>query len=399
MEPRRGPGAAQKRAGYAVVTSWADAAISVVIPTKNAGAEFSHTLAALRRQPRSLEIVVVDSGSSDGTPDLAREHGARVVSIAPESFNHGETRNFGIRQSRGQFCIMLVQDAVPQGDSWLEEMLSPFADEGVVGVTARQVPRPDSDPFSRWQCDYRNRFLGEAARVQELESWKHFEALGSQERLRLASFDNVFSVLRRDFWEQCPFRALSFAEDLDWGLRAIAAGRRLVYKPSVCVMHSHTRPAVYHLRRSYVSGRIVPQILHLPPVETSARNDEEFLGAIGFLCREVRAILSEGGDWSEFSRSYSASSLLESLLVAFERTEVRLEYHLNDVRENFYGILEQLLGPDLTRLPRLEAGSIVVMALAEAVGAFAAAYHNWCEARHCVSDGMCRLAGMLSKGV
>lgn len=342
----------------------------------------------------------MDSGSSDGTPDLAREHGARVISIAPESFNHGETRNFGIRQSGGEFCVMLVQDAVPLGDSWLEEMLSPFADERVVGVTARQVPRPDGDSVARWQCEYRNRFLGEDARVQELESWEHFETLGFQERLRLASFDNVFSTLRRDFWEQCPFRAMSFAEDLDWGVRAISAGRRLVYKPSVCVVHSHTRPAAYHLRRSYVSGRIVPRILHLPPVQTGARTDEEFLGLIGFLCGEARAILAEDGDWTEFFRSYDVvPSLLESLLIAADRTAIRPSYQMNAARENFYFILEQLLSPDFASVPRAEAASIVVKALAEAVGAYAAEFHNWCEAQHCASDGMRRLDAVLSKGV
>jgi rhamnosyltransferase len=382
------------------VTAWADASISVVIPTKNAGAEFGGTLVALRRQPRSLDIVVVDSGSSDETLDLARGHGARVISIAPESFNHGDTRNLGIRQSTGQFCIMLVQDAVPLGESWLEEMLSPFSDERVVGVTARQVPRPDCDSMARWQCDYRNRFLGEEERVQELETWEHFLTLGFQERLRLASFDNVFSVLRRSFWEQYPFRNLSFAEDLDWGVRAIAAGRRLAYKPSVCVMHSHTRPAAYHLRRSYVSGRTVPQILRLAPVQTSARNDREFLGLIGFLCGETRAILSAERDGSEFSRSYTvAQSLPESLLAALGRREIPPPYQQNEVRENFYFVLEQLLGLKFTDVPRAEASSVVVKALAEATGAFAAAYHNWCEAEGRVSDGMRRLSAALSKGV
>jgi hypothetical protein len=72
---------------------------------------------------------------------------------------------------------------------------------------------------------------------------------------------------------------------------------------------------------------------------------------------------------------------------------------MNEARENFYFVLEQLLGPDSASVPRAEAGSIVVKALAEAVGAYAAAYHNWCEARRCVSDGMRSLAAELSKGV
>lgn len=380
------------------MTFWADATISVVIPTKNAGPEFSQTLAALRSQPRLLEIVVVDSGSSDGTPDLAREQGARVVSIAPESFNHGETRNFGIRQTRGQFCLMLVQDAVPQGDSWLEEMLSPFADERVAGVTARQVPRPDSDRFARWQCDYRDRFLGTELRVQELESWGQFETLDYQERLRLAVFDNVCSVLRRGIWDQCPFRAMPFAEDLDWGLRAIGAGQRLVYKPSVCVMHSHARPAAYHLRRSYVSARTMPRILRLPPAETRARNDKEFLCAVGFLCGEARAMLSEEGDWAGFYKAYDvAPSLLGSLLAA--AGTIGPSYHLNEARENFYYILEDVLGSEFTTVGRAESDPVVVKVLAEVVGSYAAAYHNWREAQHGVSDGMRRLAAVLSKGV
>ena len=102
------------------------ATISIIIPTKNAGLEFRKTLEAIRGQTREAEVVVVDSGSSDGTVDLARQFRARTISIPPESFNHGETRNFGIRNSTGQFCVMLVQDAIPVGETWLEELISPF---------------------------------------------------------------------------------------------------------------------------------------------------------------------------------------------------------------------------------------------------------------------------------
>jgi hypothetical protein len=72
---------------------------------------------------------------------------------------------------------------------------------------------------------------------------------------------------------------------------------------------------------------------------------------------------------------------------------------MNEARENFYFVLEQLLGPDFASMPRANAGSIIVKALAEAVGAYAAAYHNWCEARQCVSGGMRRLDRALSRGV
>src|SRR5689334_11328597 len=106
--------------------------VSIVIPKKNAGAEFRKILAAIRRQTRTSEIVVVDSGSSDGTVEVAREFGAIVKSIPPESFNHGETRNDGIREAAGSLCVMLVQDAVPVGEDWLENLLSPLSDDRVV---------------------------------------------------------------------------------------------------------------------------------------------------------------------------------------------------------------------------------------------------------------------------
>jgi rhamnosyltransferase len=101
------------------------ATISIIIPIKNAGAEFRDTLVAIRKQTRDYEVIVVDSGSSDDTLDLALQFGARTFSIAPESFNHGETRNLGIRHATGQVCIMLVQDAVPIGETWLETLLAP----------------------------------------------------------------------------------------------------------------------------------------------------------------------------------------------------------------------------------------------------------------------------------
>ena len=262
-------------------------AISIVIPTKNAGPKFGGTLEAIRGQTRKSEIVIVDSGSSDGTLELAGRFGARTVSIPAESYNHGETRNLGIRHANGQLCVMLVQDAFPVGQTWLEDLIQPFTDERVVGVTGRQIPQPDSDPVGRWHVENCNRFLGTEVRVQEMESWSCFLTLSFQERLRLASFDNVCSALRRDFWQKSPFHAVSFAEDLDWGVRALAAGWRLVYDPSVRVVHSHNRSAAYHLRRSYISGRVVLKLLHIASADAGIRKDEDFLALLGLLCGEV----------------------------------------------------------------------------------------------------------------
>lgn len=377
------------------------ATISIIIPTKNAGAEFRDTLVAIRKQTRESEVIVVDSGSSDDTLDLALQFGARTFSIAPESFNHGETRNLGIRHATGQVCIMLVQDAVPIGETWLETLTAPFSDKQVVGVTGRHVARPDSDLVGRWQVEYQSEFLGEKMLVQHMESWDTFLTLSFQERLRLVSFDNVCSALRRDFWEKCPFYPLPFAEDLDWGVRAMAAGYRLVYDPSVRVVHSHTRPPAYHLRRSYISGRVVPKLLHVPPSDPGIRNDDELFALLGFLCGEVRTMLVEQvTDWRKFSGSCTVESRLwESFSSAVGFRLPPPSYKLNAMRGSFYYILE-CLEKLQERYPEGPAlSSVVVNALGEAAGSFAASYYNWCEAQEVLSERIKRLDKTLAKGV
>jgi rhamnosyltransferase len=377
------------------------ATISIIIPTKNAGAEFRDTLVAIRKQTRDSEIVVVDSGSSDDTLDLAHQFGAQTISIPPESFNHGETRNLGIRHGTGQVCVMLVQDAVPIGETWLETLIAPFSDENVVGVTGRHVPRPDSDLLGRWQVEYQNEFLGENIRVQRMESWDAFLTLSFEERLRLVSFDNVCSALRRDFWETCPFRPLPFAEDLDWGVRALSAGHRLVYDPAIRVIHSHTRPAAYHMRRSYISGRVVPKLLHLSSTNPGVRNDEELFALLGFLCGEVRTMVKEQvTDWRSFSESCEPESgLWTTLSLAVGRRAPPPSYKWNPLRASYYHIL-QCLETMRDRQPGgLPLASVFVSALGEAAGSFVAAYYNWCDAEGVLTEEMKRLDKTLAQGV
>jgi len=77
-------------------------------------------------------------------------------------------------------------------------------------------------------------------------------------------------------------------------MRAITAGKKLVYKPSVRVVHSHNRPAAYHMRRSYISWRTVPKLLHAAAPDTGMRCDAEFLSILGTLCGVVQGMLMLG---------------------------------------------------------------------------------------------------------
>ena len=88
---------------------------SVLIPVKNGGSLLAEVLDAVLAQqtPWPFEVLVIDSGSSDGSVEIARSRGVDVTTIPPQEFSHGGTRNLLARRSRGEFLVFLTQDAKP----------------------------------------------------------------------------------------------------------------------------------------------------------------------------------------------------------------------------------------------------------------------------------------------
>jgi rhamnosyltransferase len=237
--------------------------VSIIIPTYNAGPGFEKILGAIsgQRSDFTYEVLVVDSGSSDGTPDLAREYGARILSVPKSEFNHGGTRNRGISEARGEFVAMIVQDAVPADESWLQGLVENLAnDERVAGAYSRQIPREDCNPFTRYALE--NHFTNlPQRREQAIEDVARYEALPTPRKLQLVTFDDVSSCLRRSVWEKHPFRQLSFGEDIEWSERVMKEGYRIVYDPRSAVIHSHNRSSLYEMKRAYVAHKLLGELL------------------------------------------------------------------------------------------------------------------------------------------
>ena len=244
-----------------------------MIPTFQAGSGFDGLLGRLFSQKTDFgyEVLVVDSGSTDGTVELARRHGASVHRIAPGEFDHGATRNLGASLSAGRYVVFLVQDALPIDDNWLAAMVENLeADETVAGVYGRQIPRPDSGPLTRalmrdWPTSARER------REQFAGGPESYAAMPPATRRSLAVFDNVSSCVRRSVWEHIPFEKTRFGEDLRWGKAAVEAGHKLVYEPHSAVLHSHERGALYDLKRHYVDGLILQELFGLTPTPNLPR--------------------------------------------------------------------------------------------------------------------------------
>ena len=236
--------------------------VSVVIPTFNAGPGFEELLRKLDEQEGDFEreVVVVDSGSTDGTAELAGRYGAAVHHIPKAGFNHGATRDLGISLSGGEFVALIVQDAVPLDERWLATMVENLIRDGLVAaVYGRHVPRPDASVLTRALVN-NLAVAGLERREQEIQDPAQYRALPPTRRRRVASFDNVSSCLRRRVWEEFPFGRADFAEDLRWGKKVIEAGYKIVYEPRSVVVHSHERGALYDLRRYYVDQLVLDEL-------------------------------------------------------------------------------------------------------------------------------------------
>ena len=117
---------------------------SVVIPTRNGAATLPALLDALRAQRTigTLEIIAVDSGSTDGTIELLQPQVHSLIRISPREFDHGLTRNLAVARARGEFVVLLVQDALPVGNMFLESLAAPLARDAKVAGTFRAAAAP-----------------------------------------------------------------------------------------------------------------------------------------------------------------------------------------------------------------------------------------------------------------
>jgi rhamnosyltransferase len=222
--------------------------ISIVIPVKDGGADLLRCLDAIAKQQldQEVEVLVIDSGSSDGSIELARSRHARVHEIPPSEFAHGRTRNLGAELTRGDILVFTSQDAYAANDRWLANLVRSLRQQGTVGgAYGRQLPHTDATPPERYFLDF---LYGPERRVQCLHD--HSEPSFEQ-----TLFSNANSAIPRAIWREFPFNDdLIMSEDQEWSRRVLRAGLEVVYEPDAAVHHSHRYTVAGAFRRFFDSG-------------------------------------------------------------------------------------------------------------------------------------------------
>ncbi|MGE5620444.1 MAG: glycosyltransferase family 2 protein [Sphingomonadaceae bacterium] len=208
--------------------------VSVVIRAKNEATYIGETLAAVQGQRyRDYEVIVVDSGSTDRTPEIATEYGAELIPIDPKEFTYGRALNLGIAHSSGELLVSLSAHATPETDQWLGNLVSGFRHKGVAGVYGRHIPRDNASFFELLGM----RLSGVTAKEPRYQTSS-------------ARFSNANGAVRRDLWEMLPFdETLPGAEDIYWAREMQRLGYAIVFEPKAAVFHSHGEPLPRLIRR------------------------------------------------------------------------------------------------------------------------------------------------------
>jgi rhamnosyltransferase len=227
--------------------------ISVVIPVKNGAVWLDDCLKGIMDQTLwpGTEIIVLDSGSTDGTIELLKKYPVRVIDIDPETFNHGLTRQEAVRHCRGEYIVMTVQDARAFDRNWLTHLLDGFsAAANVAGVCGQQVVPHERD---KNPVDWFRPYSKPGMTLYRFDKPADFDRLSPEEKKNCCGWDDVTAMYRKKILQAVPFRKISYGEDAVWAKDALRAGYTIVYNSAARVYHYHQEDFDFSFRRTLTS--------------------------------------------------------------------------------------------------------------------------------------------------
>ncbi len=216
--------------------------ISVIIPTLNAEKELPGLLSAIKSQkPSPYEIIVIDSGSEDKTKEICRSFNTvRLIEIQRSEFDHGRTRDFGLRSSHGDVVVFLTQDALPIGEEFLLNLVSPLSDGLVAVSTGRQIPKENASKMEK------------LVRTFNYPEESHVRSKEDLQNMGIKTFfsSDVCAAYNREIYLSLggfEYPVLT-NEDMFYAAKAINSGYKIAYAANAQVFHSHD----YSLREQYI---------------------------------------------------------------------------------------------------------------------------------------------------
>lgn len=199
--------------------------VSLIVRALNEAAHIGRLLDGVAQQTvQDSEVILVDSGSTDATVAIARQHGAHVVHIDPDDFSFGRSLNAGCGAASGNTLVIASAHVYPVYKDWLEKLIAPL-DDPRIALTYGMQRGDDTTHFSEHQIFRR---------------WFPEEPNPDQDH---PFCNNANAAVRRALWAEMPYdEDLTGLEDIDWAKRAQARGYKIAYVPEAVIIHVHDEP-------------------------------------------------------------------------------------------------------------------------------------------------------------
>lgn len=272
--------------------------ISVVIPVKDEAKKIRACIEGILSQTIPVqEIIVVDSGSTDGTLDILKEYDkVRIIEIPGSEFNHGLTRNLGVQHAKGEYVLLTVGDARAYDEKWVENLLNGFVSDSVVAVCGSQVVPHEKDKNpAQWF-----RPVSQPKVTTHSYTQDQYKALTPAEKKNACSWDDVTAMYKKEVLLEIPFQQTTYAEDALWARDALLAGYTIAYNPGARVYHYHLENAEFSFKRNYT---VLYHMYKFFGVKYNVHNYKimDYLRLVNLLRKAEKLSLSDKVKWFKYN--------------------------------------------------------------------------------------------------
>jgi len=207
---------------------------SLIIRAFNEAQHIERLLVGITQQTiKDIDIILVDSGSTDDTIAIASKYPLKIVKIKPEEFTFGRSLNRGIAEAHGEFIVIASAHVYPIYPDWLEKLLAPFSDSKIALTYGKQRGNATSK-FSEKQI--LSQWFPETSKINQNNPF----------------CNNANAAIRRSLWLNHPYdENITALEDVAWASWAIKQGYSIAYVAEAVVIHVHqeTPKQVYNRYR------------------------------------------------------------------------------------------------------------------------------------------------------